>query len=69
MDRWKGKEAIKTIAGYVLALSVCSPVAVESPPKHLSDLVHWEHGVFETSFWNFLWKEKQQLHHSLITLK
>lgn len=37
-DRWKRKEAIRTMAGYVLALSLLSLVAVESQEGNLSNL-------------------------------
>lgn len=40
MDRWKRKEVIKTIAGYVLALSLLSLAAVESLRKNVSNLTN-----------------------------
>lgn len=45
VDRWKRKEAIKTIAGYVQALSLLSLAAVESPENNPSNLLHCEHAV------------------------
>lgn len=46
VDRWKRKEAIKTIAGYVQALSLLCLAAVESLQNYPSNLLHWEHGAF-----------------------
>lgn len=39
VDRWKRKEAIKTIAGYVQALSLLSLPAVESLENNLSNIL------------------------------
>lgn len=46
VDRWKRKEAIKTIAGYMLALSLLSLAPVESLENNLSNLLRYEHAVF-----------------------
>lgn len=45
VDRWKRKEAIKTIAGYVQALSLLSLAAVESLENNPSNLLRCEHAV------------------------
>lgn len=46
VDRWKRKEAIKTIAGYVQALSLLSLAAVESLENNLSNILSDEKAVF-----------------------
>lgn len=50
VDRWKRKEAIKTIAGYVQALSLLSLAAVESLENNLSNILSDEKAAdfFET---------------------
>lgn len=45
VDRWKGKEAVLTIAGYVQALSLLSLAAVESVENNLSDIPQYEHVI------------------------
>lgn len=43
VDRWKRKEAIKTIAGYVQALSLLGLAAVESLKNNPSHILAYEH--------------------------
>lgn len=49
VDRWKRKEAIKTIAGYVQALSLHSLATMESLENNLSDIPHYERAVISNN--------------------
>ena len=50
MDRWKRKEAIKTMAGYVRALSLLCLDAVESPENNPSDILRHEPAIVSKNF-------------------